>query len=329
VEGAGTASSEPDIPEAGARSGPAASPDALAHVHERLDVLGQAVERLEASVRELIATTIPVLRVVERSATVHPMTPGSGEGLGALELANVLRSIIAEEAENRRRLWRLREDPGYEHPYRETQPLVSVIVATRGRAAELVQRSLPSMLGQSYAQLEVIVVGDAAPPEVEEAVLSLRDPRITYRNLTQRLVVDGDEEKHWLVGSTMARNEALRMAHGQWVLSFDDDDELDPEAVASLLAAARERQLEVAYGRVRELGSEGDAKTLGDFPPRPGEFSWAGALYHHGLRFFERELVAAEFGIPGDWYLLDRMLRAGVRFGMVDTTVATYYPSRS
>jgi hypothetical protein len=46
-----------------------------------------------------------------------------------------------------------------------------------------------------------------------------------------------------------------------------------------------------------------------------------------GLRFFERELVAAALGLPGDWFLLDRMLRAGVRFGYVEELVFDYYPT--
>ena len=47
------------------------------------------------------------------------------------------------------------------------------------------------------------------------------------------------------------------------------------------------------------------------------------------MRFFARELVAADLGLPGDWYLAQRMLRAGVRFGSVPEILADYYPSRS
>ena len=35
----------------------------------------------------------------------------------------------------------------------------------------------------------------------------------------------------------------------------------------------------------------------------------------------------ADFGVPGDWFLAERMLRAGVRFGMVDSVLADMYPS--
>jgi hypothetical protein len=45
------------------------------------------------------------------------------------------------------------------------------------------------------------------------------------------------------------------------------------------------------------------------------------------LRFFERELVAAHLEIPGDIYMLERMLRVGVRFAMLDEVVLDYFPS--
>jgi hypothetical protein len=50
-------------------------------------------------------------------------------------------------------------------------------------------------------------------------------------------------------------------------------------------------------------------------------------MYHAGLCFLERELFAADLGLPGDWFLAERMLRAGVRFGMLDTVLCDIYPS--
>jgi hypothetical protein len=45
------------------------------------------------------------------------------------------------------------------------------------------------------------------------------------------------------------------------------------------------------------------------------------------LRFFERELVATHVELPGDGYMLERMLRVGVRFAMLDAIVLDYFPS--
>lgn len=238
-----------------------------------------------------------------------------------------LRAILDEESDNRRRLYRLRADPAYLDPYTDLNPLVSVTVATVGRQA-LPERALPSLLAQTYTRLEVIVVGDAASPEVAEIVSASGDPRVRYFNLSQRITAHTDPQRHRLVGSTMARNEAVRRAKGHWLMHFDDDDHLQPNAISSLLELAREQHAEVAYGGFDEHHPSGQSVTGIGFPPQPGHFSWAGALMHSGLRFFERELFAASLEIPGDMYLLERMLRAGVRFALLDDIVLDYFPSR-
>jgi len=156
---------------------------------------------------------------------------------------------------------------------------------------------------------------------------ALGDPRVSYANLSQRITAHTDPGKHWLVGSTMPRNEATRRARGRWLLHFDDDDHLRPDAVASLLEVVRIERAEVAYGGFEAHYPDRERVTCMSFPPRPGYFSWAGALMHGGLRFFERELFAAQLELPGDVYMLERMLRAGVRFAMLEEVLLDYFPS--
>lgn len=237
-----------------------------------------------------------------------------------------LRAILDEESDNRRRLYRLRADPAYVEPFTNPDPLVSVTVATVGRPA-LLERALPSLLAQTYARMEVLVVGDGAPPELAEAIAAIGDPRVRYAGLSQRITAHADPRRHWLAGGTMARNEATRRASGQWLLHFDDDDHLRPGAIAALLEQARAQRAEVVYGGFEEHRPDGQTVTGIGFPPQLGRFSWAGALVHSELRFFERELVAASLEMPGDMYLLERMLRAGVRFALLDEVVLDYFPS--
>jgi hypothetical protein len=107
--------------------------------------------------------------------------------VGALEadLRLSLRALAAKEAENRRALEAVRDEEGYGQAWTEEQPLVSVTVATLGRP-ELLSRSLPSILAQSHAALEVIVAGDGAPAGTEEAIAALGDPRVRYLDLGPR-----------------------------------------------------------------------------------------------------------------------------------------------
>src|ERR671939_15844 len=73
------------------------------------------------------------------------------------ELRALLRSVAAEDSENRRRLARLRESAGYDRPFVDEDPLVSITVATCGRAELLTSRCLPSILSQTHENIEVVV----------------------------------------------------------------------------------------------------------------------------------------------------------------------------
>jgi hypothetical protein len=298
-------------------------------------LLGRALDwRFEAVVGKLDALANHAADLDARAGELHGQLAELTASLDRVHatldqrIQPVLRTIVAEESSNRRRLHELRVAPDYEAAYSQPDPLVSITVATVGQRAALIERALPSLLAQTHANLEVIVVGDAAADSVAGAVAALRDPRVRYANLSQRLAAHADPERHWSVGSTMARNEATRRARGLWLLHFDDDDHLHPDAIASLLRVARERRAEVAYGGFEQHHPKEQSVTSIGFPPRIGAFSWAGALVHGGLRFFERELVAADLELPGDMYMLERMLRAGVRFAMLDEVVLDYFPSR-
>src|SRR5207253_10168943 len=82
-------------------------------------------------------------------------------------LKAVLQSVQAGEWAARQRLRAMREDPSYEAPFTTDAPLVSVVIPTYERVETLTQRALPSVLGQSYGNLDVLIVGDGSPPEVE------------------------------------------------------------------------------------------------------------------------------------------------------------------
>jgi Glycosyl transferase family 2 len=242
------------------------------------------------------------------------------------EIRPVLRALAAEEVANQRRLAQARARPEYELAWTEPDPLVSITVPTRDRAELLLTRSLPSLLDQTYAHLEVLVVGDAVSGEVAEMLAGHPDPRVHWANLSVRVLAHQDPSRHWLVGSTLARNLGSAMARGRWLLHFDDDDQLRPEAIEQLLERARETMAEVVYGGYAEHLPAGASRSHRVFPPEFGHFGWQGALHHAALPF-TRELVAAQLGMPGDQWLLERMLRAGVRFAMLDRDVWDYFPS--
>jgi hypothetical protein len=298
----------------------------------------QGITRLERRLAELRA----VFRIEQARRQSEAAEIGSAltKGLAELEqrvsaldtfvkgdLLDILRAMAAGDVENRRNLWAARTDPTYQGGFTDPDPLVSIIIPTRDRPDVLTGRALPSVLAQTHARIEVVVVGDHCTPEVERSVDELGDERIVFHNLSHRLPPRDDPRKRWYTGGLMARNEGVRLAHGSWLMSFDDDDVLYPDAVTSLLRAARERRAEVAYGRFRRVAPDGVTE-LGDFPPQLGCFGWSAAIRHSSLRFFERELFAADFDTPNDVFMMQTMLRAGVRFTMIDDLIFEYYPSQ-
>jgi hypothetical protein len=241
----------------------------------------------------------------------------------------ILRAIYDEEPGNRRRLWALRESSEYARPFEEENPLVTVHITTYSNAEGLARRSIPSVLAQTYDNLEVLVVGDAATPEVEEAARSFDDPRVQFVNLTVRGPYPDDPVGLWHVAGTAPANEGLRLAGGQWIAMNCDDDAFTPDHIELLLAEARRCRLELVYGKIRRIDPDGQEILIGQFPPdAPAQFGMQAALMHRGLRMFPHELLDAVFGDPGDWAWVRRMVRLGVKMGMIDDVVVDYFPSQ-
>ena len=219
------------------------------------------------------------------------------------ELRAILHALVAEEPANRRRLHRLRESRGLRRRLDDAAPLVTVTVATRARARLLAERSLPSILGQTYDNLEVIVVGDDADEATADAVSSLGDPRVTYRNPRSASsspptpTATGSSPPPWRAtrpcGSRPDAGSSASTTTTRW-----------RRPASNGCSPGRGRSgFEAVYGRTTIHAKGQPDVVIGAFPPRLGEFTWASGMYHAGLRFFARELVAADLGLPGDWYL--------------------------
>ncbi len=242
------------------------------------------------------------------------------------EVREILLALAAAEGPNRKRLEDVRAAPGWAQGWDEADPLVSITVTTTGRD-ELFTRTLPSLLAQDHSNIEVIVACDGCHAEVADRLDALRDERLSHFSAGLRQPLFDDPREHWLSAATRARNQATARATGSWIVEFDDDDALRAEAIETLLETAREHRAEAAYGRAERHGIQTGPKRIGSFPPREGRFTWAAGIYRSELRFFGREHVASDLGIPGDWWLTERMLRAGVRFAMTEAVVCDIHPA--
>jgi hypothetical protein len=259
---------------------------------------------------------------------------GAGVESLAGELHGELRTILKllelsydDDPGDRLRLRALRADPTYEAAFTEPNPLVSVVIPTWDRPEMLVARSIPSVLAQTHENVEVIVIGDASPASTAAAVATVDDPRVSFHNLTVRGPYDEDRALSWLASGTPGFNAGVARARGRWIAALGDDDEFTPDHIATVLRHAREQRLEFVYDRIRQIMPDGGELLLGTFPPQCARTGLQAALYHAGLSFMGLELAHADFRKPNDWGLIHRMMRIGVRMGMVDEVGVNYWPS--
>jgi glycosyltransferase involved in cell wall biosynthesis len=108
-------------------------------------------------------------------------------------------------------------------------PLISAIVPTYRRPA-LLDRSLGSVLAQTWRPLELVVVddesGDETPAVLEAFAARAREADVAYQWLTQTNA-----------GAGAARNAAMAKARGRWLAFLDDDDEWLPAKLTRQMEA--------------------------------------------------------------------------------------------
>src|SRR5260221_2086290 len=288
----------------------------------RLDVLQGSIDELRAELRDELRDELrrelEQLRV-ETAGADQRFSARLDQATGELDrIGRILHYVCDEGPANRRRLHTLRASDEYEPAFTESEPLVSFILPTYKRYETLRDVALPSILNQSYSNVEVIVVGDCAPPETEQVIAELADPRVRYYNRTVRGPYPDDDSTRWYMLGTPPYNDGLSLVRGRWITAMADDDEVLPHHTETLLRVAQEGRFEHCYGHHVVRYKDGGKLELGSFPPKKGEFVMQASLYHSGLRFFQMGMSDHFFLEPNDWSYCRRMLEAGGGFWMVD-----------
>lgn len=107
-------------------------------------------------------------------------------------------------------------------------PAVSILIPARNEEANL-QRLLPSLLSQTYPNVQVIVYDDGSEDGTGQVLEAFAAPNLT--------VLRGEGPPPGWVGKVHALFEATRRATGEVYLFLDADTELaDPDALARLVA---------------------------------------------------------------------------------------------
>lgn len=105
-------------------------------------------------------------------------------------------------------------------------PAISAVIPTYNRAPFL-EDAVRSVLNQTHADLECIVVNGGSTDETPKLLDAIRDDRLR--------VITRDRPR----GPSNARNVAIEQASGEYILFLDDDDRLYENAIKRLVETLR------------------------------------------------------------------------------------------
>ncbi|MGB1579641.1 MAG: glycosyltransferase family 2 protein [Candidatus Poseidoniaceae archaeon] len=168
---------------------------------------------------------------------------------------------------------------------RKGGPLVSVIMTVH-RWNDAFPLAVKSVLNQTHANLELIVVDDHSP-EADVALYDdlLTDPRIVRIRMPEN------------VGTYACRNEGLRQMKGAFVTFADSDDWNHPMRIERAIEQMNKQSLDVVLGRYVRMTPSGEVQFNGG---RLSRFSLvtmmlrSSALRRHGFEFDGRARFSAD-----------------------------------
>ncbi|EAR22072.1 glycosyltransferase family 2 protein [Nitrococcus mobilis] len=128
-------------------------------------------------------------------------------------------------------------------------PTVTVLIPVHNRVG-YIRDAIDSVLAQTFADFELLIIDDASSDGSADAVASYRDPRLRLLRNETNLGIPG------------SRNRGIDEARGEYLAFLDSDDRARPERLARQVAFLRDHPDHAAVGSWIEWMSQ-NGKPLG------------------------------------------------------------------
>lgn len=117
--------------------------------------------------------------------------------------------------------------------------MVSIIIPTYNRG-NVIQRSIDSVLAQTYRDFELIIVDDASEDDTKQRIDEYNNPRIRYiRNVNK-------------LGANGARNVGIQNAKGEYIAFQDSDDFWEADKLEKQIGfLEKHREIDIVYSRYK------------------------------------------------------------------------------
>ena len=123
--------------------------------------------------------------------------------------------------------------------------LVSIIMPSYNTAL-YIEKTIQSVLDQTYPNWELIIVDDCSTDNTDEVLEKIKDTRIHYLKNEKNSV------------AAVSRNKALRESKGQWIAFLDSDDLWMPNKLEKQIRFMEENGYAFSYTNYEEIDVNGN-----------------------------------------------------------------------
>ncbi|MCP4089347.1 MAG: glycosyltransferase family 2 protein [Gammaproteobacteria bacterium] len=217
----------------------------------------------------------------------------------------------------------------YQAVFDEPEPLISICIATYNRGKLLTERAIPSVLNQTYSNLELIVVGDNCQDDTVDRIARIDDPRLTFINLDKRGAYPDDSHLRWMVAGIKPENHALTLAQGRFITHLDDDDYFPLDRIEKLLAFAQENHYDFVWHPFHYENEIGKWKLIKALEFARENVTTSSVFYHHWFRQIPSDINAYRLKEPCDWNRFRKFRYLGINAGRYPEPMLFHHKERS
>lgn len=208
-------------------------------------------------------------------------------------------------------------------------PLISIIIPTYNRA-QVISKTLESIIAQTFADWECIIVDDGSTDNTEEVIDNYikKDSRFRYFKRPQ------DRIK----GPNSCRNFGFELSKGSWVNWFDSDDIFTNNALESFTKVMHS-DLDVIVAKLIKIDSNTNEilgynriftkNLLQDYYTGLVSFYVSGPLWNKSFLNNQKELFDEKIRFLDDWDFNLRMLYQKPKIKFIDEILIKYLISSS
>lgn len=146
-------------------------------------------------------------------------------------------------------------------------PIVSVVIPCYNQW-QYVQEAINSVLVSTYQDIEIIIIDDG----------SVENTDIAKNFSSDKTQVIFQENQ----GVSVARNNAIKLAKGKYILPLDADDKIHPEYIEKAVQVLEnDSNIGLVYCRAEFFGDKSDEWKLDEF--KMPDFLWSNCIFNAGM----------------------------------------------